>query len=88
VLSNEDVIEQIAVLARSISGLALSPDVQISAKTKIIEDLKLDSLTTMDFILALETKFDTIIPIDSMGEVETVGELAGLLRSSYNGTAH
>ena len=35
----------------------------------------------MDFIMELETKFDTVIPIDTIAEVETVGDLARMLDS-------
>ena len=56
------------------------PD-RILPETNIVRDLKLDSLGVMDFVMAIETRFDTIIPIDGLSGVETVGDLAKLLRS-------
>ncbi len=52
----------------------------LDADTSIVRDLKLDSLAVMDFVMALETEFDTVIPIDALSGVETVGDLAGLLQ--------
>ncbi len=54
-------------------------DGNIGANTDIIRDLKLDSLAAMDFIMALETRFNTLIPVDSMAEIRTVGDLAHLI---------
>ena len=63
-------------------------DGPVTGETNIVRDLKLDSLATMDFIMALETKFDTIIPIDGMAHVETVRDLAELLQSQMTRTTH
>ncbi len=53
---------------------------QIDAATSIVRDLKLDSLAVMDFVMALETEFDTVIQIDALSGVETIGDLARLLQ--------
>ena len=42
-------------------------------------DLKLDSLAVMDFVMALENRFDLVIPMDELTEVVSVGDLARLL---------
>lgn len=80
VLSDEDIIKQIADVAKSLDGIPFDVTQQITADTNIVRDLKLDSLAVMDFIMALETRFDTIIPIDGITEIKTIGDLAGLLR--------
>lgn len=74
-------VEQIAELARSQGGAAMPSGLQITAHTDIMRDLKLDSLAVMDFIMALELRFNTLIPIDSMADLRTVGDLAGLLHA-------
>ena len=63
------------------NGKQMNFDSEITADTDVVRDLKLDSLASMDFIMAVETEFDTLIPVDSMVDIRTVGDLAALLRS-------
>lgn len=51
----------------------------ITAETSFLNDLHLDSLATMDLIMAVETRFDTIVPMDRIAEIQTVGDLVDLL---------
>ena len=51
----------------------------ITADTHILHDLNLDSVAVMDLVMALETRFDTVIPMDRLAEIETVGDLVRLL---------
>jgi acyl carrier protein len=51
----------------------------ITAETHILHDLNLDSVTVMDLVMALETRFDTVIPMDRLAEIETVGDLVRIL---------
>jgi acyl carrier protein len=76
---HEDIISRISEVAKSLDGI--SPDVteNITADTNIVRDLKLDSLAVMDFVMAIETKFNTIISIDGIADLKTVGDLANLL---------
>ncbi len=61
---------------------------EIDAETSIVRDLKLDSLAVMDFVMALETEFDTVIPIDALSGVETIGDLARLLQPTSPRPSH
>ena len=85
--SDDPTIERIAKLARSMNGKQMSFDTEITADTDVVRDLKLDSLASMDFIMAVETEFDTLIPVDSMVDIRTVGDLAALLRAQSARTA-
>ncbi len=60
-------------------GISSDVTKNITSETNIVRDLKLDSLAVMDFIMAIETKFNTIIPIEGIAEIKTVGDLARLL---------
>ena len=51
----------------------------ITADTHILHDLNLDSVAVMDVVMALETRFDTVIPMDRLAEIETVGDLVRIL---------
>jgi acyl carrier protein len=84
---DDDYVEQIALLARSMNGKEMNFDTEITADTDVVRDLKLDSLAAMDFIMALEQRFDTLIPMDSMADIRTVGDLAALLRKQTRGAA-
>ena len=61
---------------------AVGSSVPINAETNIIQDLNLDSVAVMDFIMQIETQFDTIIPLNLMAEIETVGDLVRVLSLS------
>jgi len=79
VLIQEDVVEQISSVLRNLDGVSRDVPDKITSDTNIVRDLRLDSIAVMDFIMALETKFNTIIPIDAITEIETVGDLASML---------
>jgi len=51
----------------------------VTPETHILRDLNFDSVGAIDFIMLLETRLDTIIPMDRMAEVETVGDLIRVL---------
>jgi len=81
VSGDSGIIEQISDILRSMNVLPPTYAGKITADTSITRDLKLDSLAVMDFVMELETRFDTIISIDRLSGVETVGDLAKLLET-------
>ena len=64
--------------AEIIEGLReiLRKPVTLDCATNIVRDLHLDSLAVMDFIMSLEDRFEIVIPLDRIAEVETLGDLA------------
>ena len=50
--------------------------VPVSAETRIVTGLGLDSVAVLDFIMDLEDRFDISIPLDRIAEVQTVAELS------------
>ena len=80
-LVEEDMVKQISDVLRNLDGVSRDVPDKITSDTNIVRDLRLDSIAVMDFIMALETKFNTIIPIDAITEIETVGDLANMLRA-------
>lgn len=64
--------------AEIIEGLRqlLKKQVPLDASTNIVRDLQLDSLAVMDFIMSLEDRFEIVIPLDRVAEVETLGDLS------------
>ncbi|OYX33086.1 MAG: acyl carrier protein [Caulobacterales bacterium 32-69-10] len=49
--------------------------VAVADETDIVNDLGLDSLAIMNFVMALEDEYDISMPLDRMAEVQTVGDL-------------
>lgn len=67
--------------AEIIEGLRqlLKKQVPLDASTNIVRDLQLDSLAVMDFIMSLEDRFEIVIPLDRVAEVETLGDLSNVV---------
>ena len=51
-------------------------DIKVSAQTKIVGDLGLDSVAVLDFIMDVEDHFNISIPLDRVAEVQTIAELS------------
>ncbi len=52
---------------------------QVAGTTHIMRDLNLDSLAVMDFMLTLEDRFDIVISLEKVAEVETLDDLVGVV---------
>jgi len=55
------------------SGAAITADTDFNA------DLNIDSVAVMDFVLAVEDRYDVSIPINRLSEVRTVGEFVDVV---------
>jgi len=49
--------------------------IPVSDGTRIARDLGLDSVAIMDFVMELEERFDILIPLDQIADVETIHDL-------------
>lgn len=54
---------------------SLGKPVELSDQTNIINDLGLDSVAVMDFVMEIEDRLDISVPLDQIAEVETIGDL-------------
>ncbi|WP_428309574.1 acyl carrier protein [Hydrocarboniphaga sp.] len=54
---------------------AVSRPVEIEGRTRIVQDLGLDSLAVMNLMMALEDHYDVSIPLDRVAEIVTVDDL-------------
>ncbi|MGH6739410.1 MAG: acyl carrier protein [Bradyrhizobium sp.] len=59
----------------SIFEQVLGHPVEITDDTDIVEDLGMDSLGVMNFVMAIEDYYDISIPLDRIAQVETVVDL-------------
>ena len=51
-------------------------DTKVTAETRIVGGLGLDSVAVLDFIQDVEDRFDLSIPLERVAEVQTIGELS------------
>jgi acyl carrier protein len=56
--------------------------IEMTDDTDIAADLQIDSVDTMDLIMAIEDKYDISIPINLLSEVRTIGDLARIVVQS------
>ncbi|MDZ7754577.1 MAG: acyl carrier protein [Gammaproteobacteria bacterium] len=54
-------------------------DVAIDEDTDLIDELRLDSVKVLDLVLEIEDEFDVSIPLNSLADVRTMGDLARLI---------
>ena len=64
----------------------LGHPVQIADSTNIVEDLGMDSLGVMNFVMAIEDFYDISIPLDRIAQIETVGDLIHAVEDLRSGT--
>jgi acyl carrier protein len=74
-------MDQTSVTRLVIDTLAANPKVNqpISGGTVIVDDLGLDSLAVMDFVMEIEDKLDVSVPLDRLTDIRTVDDLARCL---------
>jgi acyl carrier protein len=60
-------------------GRALGPETRLAA------DLGMDSVAAMDLVMELEDRLDIDVPLNRLGEVETLAQLVELVRQRLQG---
>jgi len=70
-----------AITALLIATLAANPKINrpVSPDTAIVDDLALDSLAVMNFVMEIEDKLDISVPLDRLADIRTVDDLARCL---------
>ncbi len=53
--------------------------VELSDQTNIVNELGLDSVAIMDFVMEMEDRLDITVPLDRIAEVETIGDLVATM---------
>lgn len=51
----------------------------ITATTNMVADLQLDSFQVMEFMLEVEDHFDIAIDLESLSNIKTINDLAGVV---------
>ena len=75
--------DEIAAIFEQVLGRAVT----ITDETDIVEDLGMDSLGVMNFVMAIEDHYDLSIPLDRVAQIQTVADLIRAVKDLKSGTA-
>ncbi len=59
----------------------LEKPIALTDDTHIVNELGLDSVAVMDFVMEIEDRLDISVPLDRIAEVETLGDLVATVRA-------
>jgi acyl carrier protein len=80
---NASIRSEISAIFEEVLGRPVS----IEDGTDIVEDLGLDSLGVMNFVMAIEDHYDLSIPLDRIAQIQTVADLVRAVQELRNGGA-
>ena len=75
-MTNEEIFDRISNL---IKEQLHNEKIEVTVKTNIQEDLGIDSIALMEFIITLEDEFNLNIPDEDVEDIQTLGELVDYL---------
>jgi acyl carrier protein len=75
--------DEISAIFEQVLGHA----VVITDDTDIVEDLGMDSLGVMNFVMAIEDFYDLSIPLDRVAQIQTVADLIRAVEELKSGNA-
>jgi acyl carrier protein len=75
--------DEIAAIFEQVLGRSVT----ITDDTDIVEDLGMDSLGVMNFVMAIEDFYDLSIPLDRVAQIQTVADLIRAVEELKSGTA-
>jgi acyl carrier protein len=76
----ENSVDDVRTLIFDTLRSSLNKPVELTDQTNIANDLGLDSVAVMDFVMEVEDRLDITVPLDRIAEVETLGDLVGAIR--------
>ena len=71
----------------SVFEQVLGHPVKVDDQTDIVEDLGMDSLAVMNFVMAIEDFYDISIPLDRIAQIQTVGDLIHAVEGLRSGVS-
>ena len=75
-MTNEEIFDRISNL---IKEQLHNEKIEVTVKTNIQEDLGIDSIALMEFIITLEDEFNLNIPDEDVEDIQTMGDLVDYL---------
>jgi acyl carrier protein len=88
-VENKDIDPAMAIRDEitSIFEQVLGHPVKVDDRTDIVEDLGMDSLAVMNFVMAIEDFYDISIPLDRIAQIQTVGDLIDAVEGLRSGVS-
>jgi acyl carrier protein len=77
-MTQENVLNEVKSVFSSVAKIDSS---RITPETSLADDLDIDSLTLIEVIVALEDRFDVLVPDDEWQRFSTVGDIVDHLES-------
>ena len=56
-------------------------DVRLTRDTDLIADLEIDSVSVLDIVMDIEDSYDLSIPVNTISETRTIGELVDAIHA-------
>ena len=75
-MTHDDVLEGVREVAANVLGV---DPAQVTEGARFKDDLDADSLDLVEFVMALEERFDITVPEEDLEGIETVGDAVALL---------
>jgi acyl carrier protein len=61
--------------------------VKLTRDTDLIADLEIDSVSVLDVVMDIEDSYDISIPVNTISEIRTLGELVDAIHAIKKGEA-
>ncbi len=78
-------LAQITATVRSVARVPR--DVPITVETRMVDDLRIDSLDLFAVVIAVQERFDLMIDVEDIPDLNRVGDLAAYVASRRNAAA-
>ena len=74
--SDQSMFDEIVALLQPFNA----DNIELKPETDISADLKIDSVSVMDFVMEVEDKFDIDIPLNVLSDTRTIADLMGVVK--------
>ena len=74
--SDQGMFDEIVALLQPFNA----DNIELKPETDISADLKIDSVSVMDFVMEVEDKFDIDIPLNVLSDTRTIADLMGVVK--------
>ena len=78
-MTDEQIISDLAVILNEVAGV---DQAKVSADKSFLDDLEVDSLSMVEFVMAAEDKFGVKIPDEEVKNLRTVGDAVSFIKKA------
>lgn len=74
----------VAKIVEEIKDLGVEVNGDLTGKSDMTTDMKIDSMDVMEMVFNLEEEFDASVPVNDLSDVYTIDELATLVENNMD----